>query len=417
MARRPTGEVIERPGKRGTAFVLRFTAYGKRRHLTVGNSADGYTRGEAERELAFVMEQVKRGIWSPLSAAPPPEEIAEEPTFHEFASDWFHRHRGEWAERTLEQYEGDIRLHLLPFFARHRLGAITAEEIDRYKSAKVRERTEGLVERPLSNGTINRTLTRLGQILQEAVEHGHIAQNPMRVGRRKLRTTTPRRSAMDARQVEAFLAAAGRHRPLIATALIAGGLRVSELCWLRWEDVNLAGARLRVPRSKTEAGLREVDLAPDLLSLLKDHKARSRWTRPRDFVFPGKHRNRPRDRRALSRLVRRKVVEANKALEAAGWDPIPEDVTFHSLRRTYASLMAEMGADPAYTMRQIGHRKAAFTLEVYTTVKSRRDAANERLGALLRPEDRETAHNGANADPAPPTNSEGIGAVAPDSAL
>lgn len=399
MPRKPTGRILERAGKRGIAFQLRFHAYGRRRHLTLGNSADGYTRAEAERELAFVLEQVRRGIWKPSHAPAAQEEPKPQPTFHEFASDWFNRHRAEWAERTVEQYEGDLRIHLLPFFARHRLSDISAAEIDRYKSAKLSERTERLVRRPLSNGTINRTLTRLGQILQEAVEHGHIAQNPMRLGRRKLKTRRPRRASLDARQVAALLAEAGLYRALIATALMAGGLRASEICRLRWSDVNLPAATLRVPHSKTEAGEREVDLAPDLLQVLKDHKARALWTQPHDFVFPGKHRNRPRDRRALPRLIRGAVKRANERLAREEWDPISEDVNFHSLRRTYATLMAEMGADPAYTMRQIGHRKAAFTLGIYTDVKVRRDAANERLGALLRPA--EKVQKGPNADSGP----------------
>jgi integrase len=384
MPPKPRGEILERQGKRGTAFQIRFMAYGKRRRLTVGNSSDGYTRADAENELAFILEQVRRGIWTAPTPAPPPDEPGPAPTFHRFASEWFGRHRGEWSERTIEQYEDDLRLHLLPFFARHLLSEITIEEIDRYKAAKVRERTERLVERPLSNATINRTLTRLGQILQEAVEHGHLVQNPMRVGRRKLKARQPRRASLDARQVAALLSEAGRSRALIATALMAGGLRASELCWLRWRDVSLASATLRVPRSKTEAGEREVDLAPDLLELLQEHKARARWARAEDFVFPGKHRDRPRDRRALSPLMKRAVKRANRRLIREEWQPISEEATFHSLRRTYATLMAEMGADPAYTMRQIGHRKAAFTLSVYTDVKARRDAANRRLGALLR---------------------------------
>jgi hypothetical protein len=35
---------------------------------------------------------------------------------------------------------------------------------NRYKALKVRERKEGLVERPLSNRTINKTSTRLREI-------------------------------------------------------------------------------------------------------------------------------------------------------------------------------------------------------------------------------------------------------------
>jgi hypothetical protein len=45
--------------------------------------------------------------------------------------------------------------------------------------------------------------------------------------------------------------------------------------------------------------------------------------------------------------------------------------------------MAEAGADPSYTMRQIGHTRAEFTLAVYTDVGDRKHAANGRLGSML----------------------------------
>jgi hypothetical protein len=45
--------------------------------------------------------------------------------------------------------------------------------------------------------------------------------------------------------------------------------------------------------------------------------------------------------------------------------------------------MAEIGADPAYMMAQIGHKDSRFTLNVYTHVGNRRHTANEQLGSLL----------------------------------
>jgi integrase len=90
------------------------------------------------------------------------------------------------------------------------------------------------------------------------------------------------------------------------------------------------------------------------------------------------------------------VARANKELVKGGYEPISDAVSFHSLRRTYASLLVAAGADPAYVMSQIGHRKSAFTLDVYTDVGNRRHPANARLGALLRPD--EMAQNGTNAD-------------------
>jgi integrase len=61
-----------------------------------------------------------------------------DPTFHEFASEWFRAHRGEWAPNTALDYEWQLRNHLLPFFAAHRLSQITIAEVDRYRQHKGR---------------------------------------------------------------------------------------------------------------------------------------------------------------------------------------------------------------------------------------------------------------------------------------
>jgi len=185
-------------------------------------------------------------------------------------------------------------------------------------------------------------------------------------------------------------------------------LRASQLTHLRWRDVKLASGKLLVQESKTDAGVREIDLAPELIHELRDHKARRQWNSPSDFVFPGKHRRRPRERCAVGRLLKRAIERANELLEKDGWDPINSAVTFHSLRRTYASLMVEAGADPAYTMKQMGHRKAAFTLEIYSDVTTRREGANARLGALLGGD--EKAQKGADG---PNGGSEARGAPEP----
>jgi integrase len=59
MARPATGAVVEREGKRGRVFALRFRALGKRRFMTL----DVATREQAEEELANVLADVRRGIW------------------------------------------------------------------------------------------------------------------------------------------------------------------------------------------------------------------------------------------------------------------------------------------------------------------------------------------------------------------
>ncbi len=381
MARKATGQVVEIDGVGGRSFALRFRAYGKRRYVTLGAAADGWTHRKADEELANVLADVRRGIWKPPRASNASEPPTE-PTFHEFASEWLESRRHEFAPRTVEDYELTLSHHLLPFFKGHRLSEITAQDVDRYKTAKVREREEGLVERPLSNRTINKTLTRLGQILDAAVRYDLIAHNPVKTKVAKLKEAEPKRARLTGEQVQIVLQAAGSHRTLLATAIMAGGLRVSELTHLRWRDLDLAQGFLSVSASKTPAGVRQVVLEPELVRLLREHKLASEWSQPDDLVFAGRIREQPRERnRVRTSILYGAIEKANERLASEGRPPLPDGITFHALRRTYAALRAELGEHPAITAAQMGHRDPRMTLRVYTDVTGMQPRT--RMGGLL----------------------------------
>jgi integrase len=66
--------------------------------------------------------------------------------------------------------------------------------------------------------------------------------------------------------------ACGPRRAVIATLGLAG-LRVTELCGLDKQHVNLATATIHVRDSKTSAGVRTVDIRPRLLDELTGYRA------------------------------------------------------------------------------------------------------------------------------------------------
>src|SRR4051812_20220924 len=101
MARRSTGGVVEKTTRRGTSFGLRFRALRKRQFVHLGYSSDGWTREQANRELVFVLEKVRRGEWEP---DPEPEVGKEMPTFREFATDWLADREAELRPTTVETY-------------------------------------------------------------------------------------------------------------------------------------------------------------------------------------------------------------------------------------------------------------------------------------------------------------------------
>ncbi len=186
MPRPATGSVAERRRKDHTIFALRFRAYGKREYVTLGTETEGWSRARAEAELRHTLADVERGIWKP-SRLLPVEAPSEVPTFHVFASEWLASRKGELRSRSFEDYKWALTYHLLPYFKDHVLTEITIEEVDRYRAAK-------LDEGKLAANTLNKTLVRLGSILEVAVEYGHIDRNPAKGKRRRVKATEPKRT-------------------------------------------------------------------------------------------------------------------------------------------------------------------------------------------------------------------------------
>lgn len=266
------------------------------------------------------------------------------------------------------------------------LDGITAESIDRYARAKA-------AEGELSNGSVNKTLAVLSRILEQAVEYEHITRNPAAGKRRRLRTTKPPRLFLEPAQVTALLDAASeldnearsrrRHRRALLATLAFAGLRVGELLALRWTDVNLATGKIRVRESKTTAGVRTIDVQPELRDELLSWKASTRHGEPTDFVFPtstGRADNRNNVRR---RVLLRAVERANERIgEGVACEPLPEKLAPHALRRTFASWLIAEGEDVSYVMDQMGHADSKMTMDVYSkALKSKRRRAQARRTA------------------------------------
>ncbi len=220
-------------------------------------------------------------------------------------------------------------------------------------------------------------------MLDYAVDLGYTTENPARGKKRRLRAGKPRRTWLELHEVQALLEAAGAHRALLGTMTLAG-LRIGELCSLRWRDVDLANGRLRIEDAKTDAGERVIDLSPSLLDDLKTHRADAApFDAPADYVF-ATSRGTSRNRSNVTRQILAPTIrKANEKLGAAGKQPM-EGITNHSLRRTFASLLYEAGASPAYVMAQMGHTDPGLALEIYTKVMERKRDTGARMDALVK---------------------------------
>ncbi len=386
MARKATGAVVEHTAKNGQVTrSLRFTAYGKRRFLALGDVSPE----QADSELRYVLAQVERGEWKP------PERIREDepepvPTFDELAGAWWIRNRDELRPNTQTDYAWRLKM-LLPTFGPMPVDTITYKTVEDWITRKLAE------DKPLSARSINMALTLLAAILEGAVERELIARNPAKGKSRRAREREPKRSYLDtAQQVEALLVAAGemdtnarddrRHvqrRAMLAT-FIFGGLRISELSALRWRDVDLAGGWLQVQDSKTDAGRRKVKIRAGLRDELLAVKMRHDGMVDQEaFVFGTSTGGLFTATNIRKRVLAPAVELASATLVKHGFAPLPDGLTPHSLRRTFASVLYAIGEDPGIVMDEMGHTDPALALRVYRQSMRRDDGEKARLRALI----------------------------------
>jgi integrase len=68
-----------------------------------------------------------------------------------------------------------------------------------------RRKGEKVTERGLSHGSINKTLKVLAQVLDDAVEYGHLDVNPARGKKRRLKAARPKRTWLELDEVYSLL--------------------------------------------------------------------------------------------------------------------------------------------------------------------------------------------------------------------
>jgi integrase len=123
-----------------------------------------------------------------------------------------------------------------------------------------------------------------------------------------------------------------------------------------------------------------------------------------------------RDRHNVrSRVLQPTIERANKQLAEKTRPPLPDGLTNHTLRRTFASLLYEAGASPAYVMNQMGHTSSALALEVYARMMQRQRDTGARMDALVRGAD--WARMGTNGAQTAPAVATVANAEAPEAAM
>jgi len=166
-------------------------------------------------------------------------------------------------------------------------------------------------------------------------------------------------------------------RKAMLCTLGRSGVRNSELSGIRIGQLRLhdpEGARFRIPTSKTETGIRNVEVSPYLAEVLIMHIDRLRRagndTGPEAFLFQNE-RGRRMSRKRVGEIVKEAAALATEKLQQRGLPPLPH-ITPHSLRRTYISIaLLANKYDIKFVMDQVGHADSKMTMDVYNQLQQR----------------------------------------------
>jgi len=316
-------------------------------------------KGDAQRRLTELLASLDKGVYTP------PGKL----TVADLLAQWLEGHvRTNCAHRTIESYHSTVARHLNPGLGHIPLRQLQAPMIERYY---------GKAGQKLSAKSVLYHHRLLKQALKYGVRQGYLGRNPADL----VSPPKPRRKPMRAltqSEVRDLLmsAASSSHYPIVYTA-VSTGLRQAELLGLRWRDIDTDSRSISVNRTlykrrgvvefnepKTSHSRRSVAMTSKLAEFLGEYRLEQQRLCYQvgkamtldDLVFSS-HEGTPVDPSVLSHNFGRIAKRAGL-----------ENVRFHDLRHTFASLMLAKGAKPKVISEALGHASVAFTLDVYSHI-------------------------------------------------
>jgi len=278
--------------------------------------------------------------------------------------EWFQK----WMEEEIlgavkpssyQTYRIILQKHIFPILGHYSLAEMSRGVVYQFLSAL--ERTT------LATGTVRGIFRLLNAGMKWALEEGIIQKNPCH----KLRPSSapPREQRiLTLAEQKKMRNHAGKNITPILLSLYTG-MRLGEICALKWEDINWKERSLTVSRTaqrlKSANGKQKTEL---MIGSAKSHHSCRILPIP-DFIIEQLKRNYEikkesayvfgfQNRAADPRTIQRQFAQITKALKMRG-------LHFHSLRHTFATRMIEIGVDIKTISTLLGHASAKTTLDFY----------------------------------------------------
>ena len=263
-----------------------------------------------------------------------PQEV-KKISFEDLAEYWLEQYSK--VNNSPSQYQKNrerLEKHLIPYFQDTAVCRINAKMIEEYIASKVEK---------IKPATINRTLSILSKMFNDAIRWGYLKENPMKQIS-KLREEQEAFNYLPQDEARKLLENCSEDFYPICCCALYTGMRVSEILGLKWKNVDLKERIITVEKSKGKR-IRYIPIHQHLLEVLKKMKKNS----SSELVFPNREgKIRKRDLRSV----------LNNALKTAGL----RRIRFHDLRHTFASNFVMQGGSILSLQKILGHQDLKMTL-------------------------------------------------------
>ena len=288
--------------------------------------------------------------------------------FSQIVEEWLSVNSTQWKKSSLVKYENIINKYLLPQFGKKCIQYITREEIQSFTS-NLLERG-GKNHQGLAPKTINCIISVMKNIFDYAViNKGYTLISFDGLYVKQVQKSMRIFSVAEQDILTKYLLAHQDYTSLGILISLYTGIRIGELCALKWEDISFEDkcifihntmqrlqtkdnqdkkTEIVISSPKSVCSIRAVPIPSELFRLMQVQKGK-----PYSYILTGKINIyvEPRTMQNRFKSIIRKCGIA--------------DANFHSLRHTFATRCIELGFDVKSLSEILGHASINITLNRY----------------------------------------------------
>lgn len=288
--------------------------------------------------------------------------------FSVIAKEWLASHEPQWKQSSIVKYTNILNSYLFPAFANKNISEITRDDMVSFSSKMLIH--GGLNEKGLSPRTVTSIISVMKNIFNYAVRiKGYAVADIQGIAVKQTQKPMRILSRLEQQTLSRYLCENLNPCNLGILICLYTGLRIGEICALKWKDISLEEQYLFVHQTmqrvqtkengdskttviistpKSDCSIRKIPIPSEIFQLLKKLKKQESA-----FVLTGLVHDYMEPRTMQNRF--KTVVKYCNI----------DDANFHALRHTFATRCVELGFDTKSLSEILGHANVNITLNRY----------------------------------------------------